>query len=101
VNVPAPCAKAVHQLWDYLDGDLDDVQRRDLDRHLTWCLRCCGEVAFARELRRRLATDPGPLPTDVGDRLERFLDELARSSEPPGTYPVVPADRPPTERGTR
>ena len=98
MNVPAPCARAVHQLWDYLDDDLDDIQRRDLDRHLAWCLRCCGEVAFARELRRRLATEPCPLPTDVEDRLERFLDGLDPWSEPPGN---VPTDRPPTERGTR
>jgi hypothetical protein len=40
-------------------------------------MRCCGELEFARELRRRLqATGAGGLPGDVEERLGRFIDDL-------------------------
>jgi anti-sigma factor RsiW len=97
VNVPAPCAEAVRQLWDQVDGGLDERAQHELDRHLAWCLRCCGEVAFLRELRRRLAVEPAPLPPDVGARLERFLEDLDPSTGPAAT-PAPTDDRPTTER---
>lgn len=71
------CADAVRRLWVYLDGDLADVDRAQLEAHLVWCRRCCGEVEFARHLQQMLATATSPdLPPPVEQRLESFLDRL-------------------------
>ena len=45
------CAEAVRQLWDYLDGVVDDSRRELVEEHLAFCRRCCGELEFAGELR--------------------------------------------------
>ena len=73
------CAEAVRQLWDYLDGVVDEAQREAIEEHLSFCRRCCGEVEFARELRRFLATGPHEkIPDDVMARLNATLEELDR-----------------------
>jgi mycothiol system anti-sigma-R factor len=72
------CAEAVRQLWDYLDGIVDETQREAIEEHLSFCRRCCGEVEFAEELRRFLAGRAGEeeLPGDVRTRLLATLEEL-------------------------
>lgn len=79
------CREAVAHLWDMLDGRLDEVDQRALDRHLAWCLRCCGELAFAGEVREMLQQrSTVPLPDDARRRLESFIDDLV---EPIGEVP--------------
>jgi mycothiol system anti-sigma-R factor len=71
------CADAVRQLWDYLDGVVEEPQRAAIEEHLSFCRRCCGEVEFAEELRRFLAAQAAEeLPPDVRDRLTATLDGL-------------------------
>jgi anti-sigma factor (TIGR02949 family) len=71
------CREAVRQLWEYLDHGLEVHDQRRLEDHLAFCVRCCGELAFARELRELLrARTEIPPPEDVRGRLERFIDEL-------------------------
>lgn len=79
---PIGCAEAVRRLWGLLDGDLDTADRRALDDHLAWCLRCCGELAFAREMQAMLRErSRSELPGEVRSRLEGFIDALG---EPTG-----------------
>lgn len=71
------CADAVEQLWDYLDGVVDEPGREAIEEHLSFCRRCCGEVEFAQELRGFLAVNTAEaLPDDVRSRLEQTLDRL-------------------------
>lgn len=71
------CREAVRRLWRYLDGDLRPGETRDVDAHLHQCVTCCGELEFARELRRLLAARRAlTLPPEVHGRLERFIDRL-------------------------
>jgi mycothiol system anti-sigma-R factor len=71
------CAEAVRQLWEYLDGLVDESQRESIEEHLSFCRRCCGEVEFAEELRRFLVEQPeGALPDDARARLVATLEEL-------------------------
>jgi anti-sigma factor (TIGR02949 family) len=71
------CREAVRQLWEYLDHGLGTDDQRRLEDHLAFCVRCCGELAFARELRELLRTrTDSPPPHDARERLERFIDEL-------------------------
>ncbi len=79
---PIGCGEAVRRLWEFLDGGLDAADHLQVEQHLAWCLRCCGEVAFARELRGLLRTRTGiTLPDDVRNRMEHFIDELGEETE--------------------
>lgn len=71
------CREAVERLWAYLDDELDEAGHLAVEEHLRTCLRCCGEVEFARQVRDVLATRGRPdLPGDVERRLGGFIDRL-------------------------
>jgi len=73
------CHDAVRQLWEYLDGTVDEADRALVEEHLSRCRRCCGEMEFAHELRRLLARPaPTEIPADVLRRLNQTLEELDR-----------------------
>jgi len=73
------CHDAVRQLWDYLDGTVDEADRALVEEHLSRCRRCCGEMEFAQELRRLLAGPaPADIPADVLRRLNQTLQEMDR-----------------------
>jgi anti-sigma factor (TIGR02949 family) len=75
------CAEAVRQLWEYLDGVVEESDREAIEEHLSFCRRCCGELDFAEELRRFLAQpDEAELPADVKARLLATLTELEESA---------------------
>jgi len=74
------CAEAVRQLWAYLDGIVDESHREEIEEHLAFCRRCCGEVEFAEELRDFLAAQAAEdIPDDVRARLTATLDGLEQS----------------------
>jgi mycothiol system anti-sigma-R factor len=80
------CSEAVNQLWAYLDGTVDQADRALVEQHLAWCRRCCGELEFARELRRVLARSARvDLPADVLRRLNQTLDELGGQAAEPSS----------------
>lgn len=71
------CAEAVRQLWEYLDGLVDESEREAIEEHLSFCRRCCGEVEFAEALRAFLAGHAeDDLPPAVEARLLQTLDGL-------------------------
>lgn len=71
------CGEAVRHLWEFLDQGLGDDDRQAVEEHLAFCLRCCGELEFARELRRLLrSAGASGLPGEVRARLGRFIDGL-------------------------
>lgn len=76
------CAQAVQRLWEYLDGGLDGTNHRAVEAHLAYCVRCCGELEFAKEIQRLLRAPRDDLPPDARDRMERFIDALG---DAPGT----------------
>jgi mycothiol system anti-sigma-R factor len=72
-----PCSEAVRQLWDYLDHAIAPKDQEKVEHHLSFCRRCCGELEFAKEIRRFLASDSSEeIPPHVKQRLERFVEEL-------------------------
>jgi anti-sigma factor (TIGR02949 family) len=71
------CSEAVRQLWEYLDQAVSPEEQEKIERHLSFCRRCCGELEFAKELRGLLGTRGAEeLPPHVKARLERFLADL-------------------------
>lgn len=78
------CAEAVRVLWDYLDRGLTPSDEQALEEHLAFCLRCCGELEFARQLQRVLRTrSSATMPDDIRERLEAVIDDLGE--QPPAT----------------
>lgn len=78
------CTEAVRRLWDYLENEVAADDRVAIEGHLAFCRRCCGEVAFAEELRGVLAeAGQVDLPPAVERRLTRVLDEV--DAKPAGT----------------
>ncbi|HUP70508.1 MAG TPA: mycothiol system anti-sigma-R factor [Acidimicrobiales bacterium] len=49
------CGEAMHRLYHYLDGELDDVRRADIKTHLDNCLPCLDAFDFEAELRSVIA----------------------------------------------
>jgi anti-sigma factor (TIGR02949 family) len=73
------CAEAVRRLWEYLDGTVEVDQRVLVEEHLARCRTCCGELKFAKELRRFLAASADePIPPEVLRRLHDTIEELGR-----------------------
>jgi predicted anti-sigma-YlaC factor YlaD len=71
------CTEAIKGLWEYLDATIDLDEKIRVEEHLERCRTCCGELEFAKELRRMLAErSPDDLPTDVILRLNRTIEEL-------------------------
>ena len=71
------CSAAVEQLWAFLDHELDDQDQQAVEAHLAFCRRCCGELEFAKHLRRLLmTTGGGDLPAGARARLGRFIEEV-------------------------
>ncbi len=72
------CSEAVQRLWDYLENDVEAAERDQVEEHLAFCRRCCGEMEFADQLRGVLAdAAEASIPGDVEARLTRVLDDLA------------------------
>jgi anti-sigma factor (TIGR02949 family) len=72
-----PCSEAVRQLWEYLDHAIASEDQEKVEHHLSFCRRCCGELEFAKEIRRFLASGSSEeIPSDVKARLEGFVEEL-------------------------
>jgi mycothiol system anti-sigma-R factor len=72
-----PCSEAVRRLWDYLDQAISPDDQEKVEKHLSFCRRCCGELEFAKEMRTFLATSSAEeIPAHVKERLERFVEGL-------------------------
>jgi len=73
------CSEALKRLWEYLDAVVDPAAREAIEEHLARCRRCCGELEFAEELRRFLASaGREDLPDDVLRRLNDTLEGLGQ-----------------------
>jgi mycothiol system anti-sigma-R factor len=71
------CAEAVRLLWAYLDDTVETEGRDRVEEHLARCRTCCGEMEFAKELRRLLAgSAPERIPPEMLRRLHDLIEEL-------------------------
>jgi anti-sigma factor (TIGR02949 family) len=72
-----PCSEAVRQLWDYLDNAVSPEDQERVEKHLSFCRTCCGELEFAKELREFLASRAAEeIPPDVKARLDQVVEDL-------------------------
>jgi mycothiol system anti-sigma-R factor len=50
------CEEAIHRLYHYLDGELTEQRRVELQRHLDDCSPCLEAFDFEAELRMTIST---------------------------------------------
>jgi anti-sigma factor (TIGR02949 family) len=75
-----PCDHVIARLWEYLDGDLDELRSEQVRRHIEMCARCFPEYDFRRahlEFMRRCAKQQ--VPPSLRRRIfEAILEEDRR-----------------------
>ena len=70
------CMTVLERLSDYLDGELQDSERDQVDRHLKrcdWCEQFGGRFSEVVTDLGRLLADPAPLEVGTSQRLRRRL----------------------------
>lgn len=79
------CNETLRELYQYLDGELTDSDRRNIKRHLDECSPCLEAFDFEAELRmvvRHHCVDQ--VPESLRDRIARVLDREAQPAGPGG-----------------
>jgi mycothiol system anti-sigma-R factor len=75
------CGQAVHQLYDYLDGELTEERRVEIAHHLDLCRPCAGAAEFEAELRVVIASGcKDRVPASLVERVARALEEEQQRS---------------------
>jgi mycothiol system anti-sigma-R factor len=70
------CAESIHRLYDYLDGELTDERRRELEAHLDMCAPCVEKYEFEAELRRVIADRcRDRVPSELRRRIASAIDD--------------------------
>jgi anti-sigma factor (TIGR02949 family) len=69
------CRTAVRQLWDYLDGELDDQRMDEVRQHLDTCKHCLPHAEFGRKFLQELgrARDRHVMPPAVRSQVMAAL----------------------------
>lgn len=62
------CEEAIAKLLEYLDGELDEDDRSQVERHLETCRGCFSRAEFEGRLRE-LAAETGSAPAPESLRL--------------------------------
>jgi mycothiol system anti-sigma-R factor len=79
---PMNCDDAVHDLYHYLDGELNDERRAVIHQHLEWCEPCGSAAHFEMELRKVLADRCiDRVPPTLIERVAQAINEEQRHSD--------------------
>lgn len=69
------CEEAIAQLMEYLDGELDEASRRQMEEHLETCRECFDRAEFEHRLRERVKeTGSAPAPESLRQRIRGLID---------------------------
>ena len=76
------CGAAIHQLYDYLDGELTEERRVKIAEHLDYCAPCASAAGFEADLRHVIANRckdhvPDSLIAKVAELIESERRQLA------------------------
>jgi anti-sigma factor (TIGR02949 family) len=75
VTSQVECEEAVAKLLEFLDGELDEITRHGIERHLETCRGCFERAEFERRLRERVAqTAVVPAPESLRRRVRALME---------------------------
>ena len=76
-NENVDCQEAVHTLYHFLDGELTDAKRTEIQQHLDDCLPCLEVFDFEAELRAVISTKcRDQVPDHVRIRILQAIQEI-------------------------
>ena len=72
----ADCGQTVERLYQFIDGELTDERRQQIERHLDECSPCLQAVGFERELRVVIANRcKDRVPEELRQRIKAALEK--------------------------
>ena len=76
------CDEAVHELYHYLDGELTEEKRKQINEHLNFCGPCSGAAEFEAELRQVIANRcKDHVPESLKQKIAAAIDEESRQHD--------------------
>ena len=71
------CEEVIAHLLSYLDAEIDDARRAQIDHHLEECRGCFSRAEFEKALRDRVrqASDTQP-SASLQERIKALLDQF-------------------------
>ncbi|HWP84981.1 MAG TPA: anti-sigma factor [Terriglobia bacterium] len=76
-----PCKKAILELSNYLDNELDEALRRDLEEHIGCCPECRVIIDTTRlTIQIVRGCEPVPLPQSLRERLQQAIRQHYQKS---------------------
>ncbi len=69
------CHEVLADLADYVDGELDDARRAQVEAHVAACDNCARFGGAYGEMVASVSRAAPDVPDQVADRLRRALDE--------------------------
>jgi anti-sigma factor (TIGR02949 family) len=71
------CEEVIAHLLSYLDGEIDDAKRAQIDHHLDECRGCFSRTEFEKALRDKVrqAGDTQP-PASLQVRIKALIDRF-------------------------
>jgi len=80
------CREAIHTLYHFLDGELTEYRRVEIQQHLEGCLPCLEAYDFEAELKIVIARKcRDDVPTSLRERIAKALQHEATD---PGISPI-------------
>lgn len=71
------CFEAITQLYEYLDGNIDEESRASVEHHLHHCRDCFSRAEFERALTERIReSQKGKAPKSLQKRLRQLIDNF-------------------------
>ena len=78
----ADCGQTVERLYQFIDGELTDERRQQIERHLDECSPCLQAVGFERELRVVIANRcKDRVPEELRQRIKAALEKEEQQSK--------------------
>ncbi len=71
------CEEVIAHLLSYLDGEIDDAKRAQIDQHLEECRGCFSRAGFEKALRDKVrqAGDASPSPS-LQERIKALMKQF-------------------------
>jgi mycothiol system anti-sigma-R factor len=78
------CGETIERIYHYLDGELTEERRRQIERHLDECPPCVEAYGFEAELRQLIANRcRDHVPPELLERVKAALSEEAGRRDQP------------------